>query len=168
MRRSQSSQHASRCIGQHRRPEYSLALALALLSLGACSVPSEPVGSSDPFGSSGPVKHEFSFDVQGTVQSGADGGPIDRAWIVLYRSISTGFKSGARREAFQTEYSAADGTYRIQASFRDTHCGFVYVGARSPGHVDRDVSLISVGGTGACHGTPVRVDLMLTPDEGSE
>lgn len=157
MSRPQSTRPASRCIGQRRRPAYSLALALALLALGACSLPSER------------DEYEFSFEIQGTVRSGVDGGPIDQARVVLYRSITTGFKSGRSfREVIQTEFSAADGSYRIQASFRDTHCGFVYVGARSPGHADKDVSLIFVGGNEACHGTPVRVDLMLTPEEGSE
>lgn len=156
----QSTQQASRCIGQPRRPPYSVALTLALLALGGCFLlPSEP------------DQREFSFDIQGTVRSGLGGEPIDQARVVLYKTVFTGSGSksgGTVREVIQTEFSTADGRYWIQASFRDTRCGLVTVGARSSGHANGDISLNFAGGTEACHGTPVVIDFMLTPDEGSE
>lgn len=160
MSRPQSSRHAGRCIGQPLRPAFSLALTLALLALGGCfSLPSEP------------HQREFSFDIQGTVRSGVDGEPIDQARVVLYKTVFTGSGSesgGTFREVIQTEFSTADGRYWIQASFRDTRCGLVTVGARSSGHANGDISLNFVGRREACHGTPVVIDFMLTPDEGSE
>lgn len=83
--------------------------------------------------------------------------------------MHTGFRSGRSfREVIHTEFSTTDGNYRIQATLRDTHCGFLTMGARSPGHAAGDVSLHFVGGTEACHGTPVVIDFMLASGEGSE